>query len=185
MIHTVLEYLRNRQSPKIRFFHIIVLLLAISQIFASNFIRFTNTGEISGNTLEFYGSWTHIITGITFLPIAFIFTFLVIREHGFKYFFPYLSGDFKQLKSDTSKLKKFELPDPEAGGLAAIVKGLGLGALFLALLSGLTWFLFWKYNVRWSHGIKELHGFFVGFIEAYIIGHGGMGLLHIYLSTKK
>ena len=44
-----------------------------------------------------------------------------------------------------------------AGGLAAIVMGLGLGALFLALLSGLGWFLSWNYNLQWAHDIKELH----------------------------
>lgn len=184
MIHSVLEYLRNRQPPKIRFFHIMVLLLVISQIFVSNFMGFTNTGEISGNTIKFYGTWIHIITGIILLPIALIFSFLTLKEHGFKYFFPYVFADFEQLKNDIDKLKKFEIPDPEAGGIAAIVKGLGLGALFLTILSGLTWFLCWNYNVRWASDIKEIHGAIVGLIDAYVIGHGGMGLLHIYLSTK-
>lgn len=100
MIHAILKYLRNRQSMKIRFLHIVVLLFVISQIFVSNFIDFTSAGEINKNTLNFYGTWTHIITGITLLPIAVIFALLVMREHGFKYFFPYLFGDFKQLKSD-------------------------------------------------------------------------------------
>lgn len=184
IIDTVLEYLRNRQPPKILFLHIVVLLLVISQIFVSNFIGFTDTGEIIRTTLKFYGTWTHIITGITLLPIASVFSLLVMRAHGFKYFYPYLFTDFNQLKRDIKTLKKFKLPDPEAGGVAAIVKGLGLAALFLVLLSGLSWFLSWKYNVRWSNEIKALHGFLVGLIEVYIIGHGGMGLLHIYLSTK-
>jgi hypothetical protein len=185
MMHTIFKYLRNRQSAKIRYFHIVILLLVISQIVVSNFIDFTNTGDISSDTLEFYGSWTHIITGMTLFPIAVIFLVFVTREHGLKYFFPYLFGDFSQLKSDIGNLKKFKLPDPEAGGVAAIVKGLGLGALFLAILSGLAWFLSWKYGVRWSHNIKEIHELLVGFIEAYVVGHGSMGLLHIYLSTKR
>jgi hypothetical protein len=184
MIHAILEYLRNRQSPKIRFLHIVVLLLVISQIVVSNYIDFTSAGEISKNTLNFYGTWTHIITGITLLPMAFVFALLVMREHGFKHFFPYLFGDFKQLKNDINKVIKFDLPAPKLGGLAAIVEGLGIGALFLALLSGLTWFIVWEYNVQWSHYVKELHESLVGLIEAYIIGHGSMGLLHIYLSTK-
>lgn len=185
MFHVILEYLRNRQPLEIRLLHIVVLLAVISQIFVSNFIGFTDTGEIGGNALRFYGTWTHIITGMILFPIALIFAALVIREHGFRYFFPYLFGDFRQLKSDIDKLKKFELPDPEAGGLAAIVKGLGLAALFSALLSGLTWFLSWKYNARWSNDIKDIHAFLVGFVEVYVVGHGGMGLLHIYLSARK
>jgi hypothetical protein len=116
--------------------------------------------------------------------MAFVFALLVMREHGFKHFFPYLFGDFKQLKNDINKVIKFDLPAPKLGGLAAIVEGLGIGALFLALLSGLTWFIVWEYNVQWSHYVKELHESLVGLIEAYIIGHGSMGLLHIYLSTK-
>ena len=184
VLHAVLAYLRNRQSPRIRFLHIVVLFLVISQIIISNFIGFTKTGQISGDTLTFYGTWAHIIMGLSLLPIGFVFAFLVLKEHGFQYFYPYFFSDFNQLKIDINKLKKIELPDPEAGGLAAIVKGLGLGALFLALLSGLTWFLAWRYNARWSHSIKDLHAVLVGLIEAYVVGHGGMGLLHIYLLTK-
>ena len=186
MINAILGYLRNRQSPKIRFLHIVVLILVIVQIFVSNFIGFTKTGEIIGNALQFYGTWTHIITGIVLLPTACIFVFLLTNEHGFKYFYPYLFSDFKQLEIDINKLKKFELPDAKGGGLAAIVEGLGLGTLFLALISGLTWFLLWDldFDVRWSHNIREIHAVLVGLVEAYIIGHGCMGLLHIYLSTK-
>lgn len=32
--------------------------------------------------------------------------------------------------------------------------------------------------------IKGIHKMLVGLIEVYIIGHGGMGLLHIYILTK-
>jgi cytochrome b561 len=185
MLQSVLEYLRNHQSPRIRYFHIFVLLLVLSQIVVSNFMGFTHGGEVSTNIIRFYATWLHIFTGIILLPIALIFAFLVIKEHGIKYFFPYLFGDFSQLKIDLLKMKNLELPDPEAKGLATIVQGLGLGALFLALFSGLTWFAAWKYHAPWSHGAKEVHEFLVGLIEAYIVGHGGMGLLHIYLSSRK
>ena len=184
MKNAILEYLRNRQSPKIRFLHIVVLLLVIIQIFVSNFIGFTNTGEIIGNPMKFYGTWIHIIIGLALLPIACMFILLVERDHGLNHFYPYLFSDFKQLDNDINKLKKFELPDAKAGGLAAIVEGLGLGALILALISGLAWFMSWNFNVRWSSNIRELHAGLVGLVEAYIIGHGCMGLLHIYLFTK-
>ena len=185
MIHSVLEYMRSRQTPGIRYFHVIVFLLVLSQILVSNLIGFTSTGEVSRNTLQFYGTWTHICTGITLLPITIIFAFLLLKEHGFKYFYPYIFGDFNQLKSDITNLKKIKLPDAEAGGLAAIVEGLGLGAVFLALLSGLTWFLSWKYNAPWASDIKGLHGALVGLVVAYVVGHGCMGLLHVYLFSKK
>ncbi len=185
IINAVLEYFRSRQSPKIRFLHVVILLLVISQIIVSNFMDFTAGGEISEKTVEYYGTWIHIITGLTLLPIALVFVAIEIRERGFRYFFPYLSGEFEQLKSDISRLKKFDIPEPEAGGLAAIVMGLGLGALFLALLSGLGWFLSWNYNLQWAHDIKELHEALVGLVEAYVIGHGSMGLLHIFYVTRR
>ena len=185
MIHSLFEYLRNRQTPKIRVLHIIILLLVISQILVSNFMGFTHTGEIKTNPLNFFGTWTHICTGLFLLPTALTFTFFLIKEHGLKYFFPYLFGNLNQVKDDISKLLKFKLPAPEAGGLATIVEGLGLGALFLALLSGLTWFISWRLNVSWSSDVMKLHKFIVGLIEAYVVGHGVMGLLHVYLFSRE
>jgi len=184
ILREVWEYLRMRQSTKIRFLHLVVLLAVISQIIASNFIEFTKNGEIVGKPIDFYGTWIHILTGMVLLPVAIVFTFLLLKEHGFKYFFPYLFGTFEQVKNDIDTLKRLELPEPDDGGLATIVQGLGLGALFLALLSGLAWFIAWKYNIPWSHSIKELHESLVGLIEFYIIGHGGMGLMHIYLTLR-
>ena len=184
MIHAVWDYMRDRQPPRIRFLHIVILLAVISQIIVSNCMEITSGGQISPKLIYFYGTWTHILTGILLLPVAVIFTMILLKEHSIRCFFPYLFGEFEQLKSDFQKLKRFELPEPKAGGLAAIVQGLGLGALFLALLSGLAWFLSWYYIVGWSHSIKELHETLVGLMEAYIIGHGGMGLVHIYFSTS-
>ena len=185
MIHSLFEYLRNRQTPKIRVLHIVVLLMVISQIVVSNFMGFTDTGEIKTNAINFYGTLTHICTGLTLLPIALIFAFLLIKEHGFRYFFPYIFGELNQVKNDIKKLMNFKLPDPEAGGLATIVEGLGLGALFLTLLSGLTWFISWRCNAPWSPDIMNLHKLIVGLIEAYVIGHGAMGLLHIYFFSRE
>lgn len=185
LLHAAWKYLQERQSPKIRFLHIVVLLCVISQIIVSNFMKITHTGDIGGSPIEFYGTWTHILTGLLLLPIALVFTWLLLKEHGIKYFFPYLFGDFEHLRHDIKKLIKFLLPEPEAGGIATIVQGLGVGALFLALLSGLTWFITWKYDIGWSHNIKEVHESLVGLIEAYVIGHGAMGLVHMYFTAKQ
>lgn len=183
-MHAAFEYLRKRQPPKIRFLHIVVLLTVISQITVSNFMGFARTGEISRYALKFYATWTHITTGLTLLPIASVFVLFLMQEHGFRNFFPYFFGDYSQLTNDINKLRKGGLPDPEPGGLAAIVEGLGLCALFSVLLSGLTWFLAWKYDASWSHYIKQLHKYLTTLIEIYIVGHGGMGLVHIYLAAK-
>ena len=177
-------YLKERQTPLVRFLHITIIILVLSQIIVSNFMEFTDSGQISTKVIEFYGTWLHIITGLLIIPVAIIFLIVGLRTHGLKYYFPYLSGEFTQLNNDIRQLSKFRLPEPGDFGIAAIVQGLGFGALFLVLLSGLIWFITWNANLSWSHNVKEVHEFFTGLIEAYIIGHGSMGILHIFLSSK-
>jgi len=184
IIRITLEYLRERQPPVVRFFHITILCLVLSQIIVSNFMGFTGNGEISKKTVEYFGTWIHIGTGLSLLPITFIFIYIELKRHGITYFFPYFYGNFSQLKEDIQQLKQFKLPDPSAYGIAAIVQGLGLGALTLVVLSGLTWFLSWIYMAPWSDSIKEFHELLTGLIEAYIVGHGGMGMLHLFFKVK-
>ena len=180
-LHAVFAYLRNRQSPKILILHLCILVGVLSQITVSNFIHFSHSGAISGEALYFYGTWIHILTGLILLPLALIFTLTTLWEHGWRYFYPYLVGDHRQASSDIVCLRRRELPPPEAGGLAAIVKGLGLIALLAVLLSGLSWFVAWKLHFQWSHSLRDLHALLASLIEVYVVGHGGMGLLHIYL----
>ena len=184
IIRITFEYLRERQPPVVRFFHITILCLVLSQIIVSNFMGFTGNGEISKKTVEYFGTWIHIGTGLSLLPITFIFIYIELKRHGITYFFPYFYGNFSQLKEDIQQLKQFKLPDPSAYGIAAIVQGLGLGALTLVVLSGLTWFLSWIYMAPWSDSIKEFHELLTGLIEAYIVGHGGMGMLHLFFKVK-
>ena len=145
---------------------------------------FTYNDEVSKKTIEYYGTWIHIGTGLSLLPIAFVFIYIELKRHGIKYFFPYFYGNFSGIKEDLRQLKQFELPEASAYGIAAIVQGLGLGALTLVLLSGLTWFFSWIFMAPWADNIKELHESLTGLIEAYICGHGGMGLLHLSLQLK-
>jgi len=178
------SYLSERQTPAVRVIHLVVLLLVISQILVSNFMGFDDNGEISRKGIEFYATWVHIITGLFIVPIALIFVIVELRSHGFGFFFPYLSGDVAQIKADLGQLRQFKLPEPEDKGLAAVVQGLGLGALILVLLTGMGWFISWRYHAPWAGEVKEVHEFLTGLIEAYVIGHGVMGLLHIYMTGK-
>jgi len=184
IIHMIYGYLRERQPPAVRFLHITILCLVLSQIIVSNFMGFTDNGEISKKTVEYYGTWIHIATGLSLLPLTFVFVYIELKRHGIKYFFPYFYGDFSQLKKDIKQLKQFKLPEPSAYGIAAIVQGLGLGALTLVILSGFTWFLSWIYMAPWADSIKEFHELLTGLIEAYVLGHGGMGMLHLFFHLK-
>ena len=184
IIQIALEYLGERQPPVVRNLHITILCLVLSQIIVSNFMGFTDNGEISKKTVEYCATWIHIGTGLSLLPITFIFIYIEIKRHGIMYFFPYVYGNFSQLKKDIQQLKQFKLPEPSAYGMAAIVQGLGLGALTLVILSGSTWFISWIYMAPWADSIKELHELLTGLIEAYVLGHGGMGLLHLFFQLK-
>jgi cytochrome b561 len=184
LVRTFMQYLRERQPPLIRHLHLTILVLVISQIIVSNFMGFTDSGAISKHAVEFYGTWLHLSTGLFIIPVALGFLTVALRQRGFKYYFPYLTGEFSQLTADIRQLMKLELPEASAYGLAATVQGLGFGALLLVLISGLTWFLAWNYDLAWSDDAKEAHEFLTGVIQAYLIGHGGMGLFHIYLYPK-
>ncbi len=180
VIHVVSDYLREQQPPAVRFLHIAILFLVLSQIIVSNFMGFANNGEVSRKAAEYYGTWIHIGTGLSLLPITFIFIFIEMKNHGFKHFFPYFYGNFAQLKKDLLQLKRFQLPDASPYGMAAIVQGLGLGALTLVVLSGFSWFISWRFMAPWAESVKEIHETLTGLIEAYVVGHGGMGILHLF-----
>jgi cytochrome b561 len=184
IIDITMKYMRERQPPVVRYLHFTILCLVLSQIIISNFMGFADHNEVSKNIVRFYGTWIHIGTGLFLVPIAFVFICIELKRHGFKYFFPYVYGDFSQLRNDVQQLLRFRLPEPGAYGIAAAVQGLGLGALSLVLLSGFTWFLSWVFMAPWSDSIRELHELLTGLIEAYVVGHGGMGLLHLFLESR-
>ena len=185
LIETLLQYLRERQTPVVRFLHMTVLLMVLSQLVSSNFIGFSDDGAISKKFIEYYGTWVHIITGAVLLAIVLIFVFTVFRTHGIRYFFPYIFNDFKQLKEDVVLMKQLKLPEANPSGIAAVVQGLGLSALLLVLISGLTWFILWNYGVTWSEVLKEAHELLTGLVITYVVGHGAMGILHVYFIQPK
>ena len=185
MLKFINQYFSKKFSPAIRYLHFSIAILIIVQIVISNFLQINDTGVINPQFVTFYSTWGHFIIGLLLLLLALIFVTTEISKHGFSYFYPYLSGDILQLKNDVITLKTLKIPEAEPKGLAAIIKGLGLGALLLIVVSGAAWFLLWLYDVSLANDAKELHQLLTGLIEAYVIGHGGMGLIHLYIEYKK
>jgi len=182
---TIQAYIGKRQTPLISLFHIVVLLLVLTQIILSNFVDFNDNGAISSNVIKFYGTWSHIVTGLLLAPLAVIFILIEFKKYGLKHFYPYLSGDNQQLKADFAQLKQRKLPEPESKGIAAIVQGLGLAALVLVLLSGTIWFYAWTTGASWAEDMQEIHGLLTGLVITYFFAHGLMGLWHIFYSAYK
>jgi hypothetical protein len=42
----------------------------------------------------------------------------------------------------------------------------------------------WNFICLDSGSIKEFHELLTGLIEAYVVGHGGMGILHLFFNVK-
>ena len=164
--------------------HYTVLLLVIFQILGSEFLD-VHDGVISSKVIEFLGTWLHIIVGLLLFVVALIFIIVELSKHGFSYFFPYLFKDTSQLKSDINQIKKMKIPELAPKGLAAIVQGLGLGALFIVVASGTLWFVVWIDNPLGAHALKEIHETLTILIEAFVVGHGSMGLLHLFMVYRK
>jgi len=181
IVKLVWSYLAQTQPVVIRALHLIVIAMVASQFITSDLVAIRHAGE-GGRALAFgVGTWAHILPGLTLAAIMAIFVIVELFHRGLKYFFPYLWGDLAQLKADVQTLAARKLPEAAPGGLPAIVQGLGLGLLSLTLLSGLTWFLLVRDGSGWAHSAIELHEALTSLVVVYVIGHGGMGLLHMTL----
>ena len=176
-------YFSERYSLSVRILHYLIIFLVLSQIVVSNFMDIGDDGVIGETVIEFYAAWLHIITGLMLVLIAAVFIMVELRKHGLLYFFPYLTADFSQLKLDINQLKKMQLPAPEPKGLAAIVQGLGMCAILSVVLSGFGWFVLWLLNSSLAVNVQEIHALLTGLVEAYIIAHGSIGLIHIYITS--
>lgn len=170
LIRFAWKYLCDRQPLSVRSLHLVILCLVLSQIVVSNFMGFGPHGQVNQRPLIHLGTWTHIVTGIALFPIVFGLILIELDRHGLKYFFPYLHGGFSRIKADLRLLMRIDLPDPAPYGLAVVVQGLGMCALRIVILSGLTWFLSRRYAAPWAYGVREIHQSLTGVIEAYIMG---------------
>jgi len=185
MLKHINQYFTDRFTPLIRNLHYLVLFFVLFQIVISNFIEVTNEGLVSHDLIEYYATWAHIGIGLLLLLLIGTLIIVELSKHGFSYFYPYLSGDIAQLKLDISQLKLFKIPDPAPKGIASIIQGLGLVASLLVVLSGTAWFILWLLDSLFANDAKEIHELLTGLIEAYVIAHGSMGLLHLFITYRK
>ena len=175
------QYLGEHHTSKIRAVHILVLALVITQIVISNFMHVPKEANIPMHEGNAFFSWMHIGFGLLLLCLTATLATLCFSSRGLKYYYPYLWGNFTQLREDLHSLRNRQLPGAQAYGLAACVQGLGLGAMVLVVLSGATWLLLWFNGQSLAPDMRSLHQALTGLVEVYICGHGGMGLLHFWL----
>lgn len=174
------------QTPFLRLLHAVIVVLILIQFFDSMGISISTTGQFGLGELTLALSWTHIVLGLTTLILACILTGESLTNKGFKHFFPYLWGDVAQIRADLEASLRLEVVGPRPKGLAAAVQGLGLGALLLTVLSGGAWLLFMLSDVPdWAATARSTHKAVTSLLLAYLLGHGGMALLHFTMWQRK
>lgn len=178
---TVWDYLALNQPLFLRGLHGVIALLVIGQLLNSNGMALTSTHQLTSAALPRFFTVLHFSMGLVLLVLSVVLIGYCVQRRGVRYFYPYLWGDWVQLKQDMRILFRGELPPAEPKGLATCVQGLGLGALSLVVLSGASWFVLWQLDSSFAEMVKRWHETLTGLMEVYIIAHGGMGLVHIAL----
>ncbi|HBV3606285.1 TPA: cytochrome b/b6 domain-containing protein [Klebsiella aerogenes] len=182
------EQLRNalphRDSPFLRILHIIVAVLVLLQIINSNL---TESEALSDFTLTGMVTWFHVVSGFTLIVLGIVMLVWMLKQRGFRYYFFWLTLDFRGIAEDIKKLMSFRLPEAHAGGIAALIQGLGVLALLGVALCGGLWFALSTTLGPLSalaETVLHVHKFLTVFIETYFWAHGVMGLLHIFLTVR-
>ena len=182
------ENLRNalphRDTPFFRVLHIIVAVLILLQIISSNL---TESDALSDYTLTGFVTWFHIVSGLSLIALGVVMLVWMSTQRGFRYYFAWLTLNFRGVIEDIKMLMSFRLPEAHAGGIAALVQGLGVLALLGVALCGGFWFALNTIpgaSPVLTETILHLHKFLTVFIETYFWAHGAMGLLHIFLTVR-
>ncbi len=182
------EQLRNalphKDTPFFRVLHIIVAFLILLQIINSNL---TESSSLGDPTIVGIVTWIHVISGFALIVLGFVMLVWMLVTRGFRYYYSWLTLDFRGITEDIKTLFSLRLPEAHAGGIAALIQGLGVLALLGVALCGGLWFVL-NANLGASsvlvRDVLHFHKFLTVFIETYFFAHGAMGLLHIFLTVR-
>ncbi|MGK8678222.1 cytochrome b/b6 domain-containing protein [Serratia marcescens] len=182
------EQLRNalphKDTPFFRVLHIIVAFLILLQIINSNL---TESSSLGDPTIVGIVTWIHVISGFALIVLGFVMLVWMLVTRGFRYYYSWLTLDFRGITEDIKTLFSLRLPEAHAGGIAALIQGLGVLALLGVALCGGLWFVL-NANLGSSsvlvRDVLHFHKFLTVFIETYFFAHGAMGLLHIFLTVR-
>lgn len=181
----LLSHLPHNDAPFFRGLHIAIAVLILSQIINSNLTEREAMGE---NNIEAFITWFHIISGFTLIFLGIVLLCWMLTQRGVRWYFAWLTIDFKGIKQDLLLLKKRRLPEATQGGIAATIQGLGVVSLLLVAFSGGLWFLTQRMTgvtAEMARIFMHWHKFLTTFVELYFYSHGAMGILHIYLARNK
>jgi hypothetical protein len=129
--------------------HLLLALLSAWLILSSPWVHMFRRIPRNAGLLDY----AHIGVGLVALALAVTFTISCTRRGRWRRYFPWLSGDLAQARSDLSGLFRGQVPTAEGGGLFAIIEGALLLALLATALTGAAWLLVEgsAEAVRWRH----------------------------------
>ncbi len=165
-------------------FYIMLALLIIFQIINSNLVHVSATGMVKDGEIGTLGLWVHIVLGILAKILTLLLYVLVFKKRGVKSFYPYLFGDFSQLKADFDQLRKGIWPESTPKGTANVVQGLGLLALIGTELTAIIWLILWRNHWVFANDYRELYKFCTGFVEVYVLVHGSLAIFRFLYEWK-
>ncbi len=164
------KFLGFFQTPFLRVWHALAFLLVMLQL-----IKIART--------PFVDSW-HIELGLCLVPFVLIFVGVSLQRRGWRYFFPYISGNTEQLRKDWHTVLKGGIPAPRPGGLPGVIQGLGHICFFFSTILGLIWYLLWEKHTAFSVDFLHYHRYFAYVLMIYVLGHGCMALRHFNFWKK-
>ncbi|ENF7819251.1 cytochrome b/b6 domain-containing protein, partial [Enterobacter soli] len=131
------DALPHKDTPFLRVLHIIVAVLVLLQIINSNL---TESEALSDYSLTGFVTWFHVISGLALIVLGVVMLGWMLKNRGFRYYFAWLVLDFRGIIEDLKMLFSFRLPEAHAGGIAALIQGLGVLSLLGVAVCGGTWF---------------------------------------------
>lgn len=171
----------HADSPFFRILHIIVALMILAQIINSNFIE---SEALDEQGLTAIVTWIHVISGLSLIILGCLMLVWMLTQRGARYYFSWLSFDFRGIMQDIATLRRFTLPEAHSGGIAATIQGLGVLSLLAVSLSGGMWFLLNAVQNPLADTLMHWHKNLTTLIEIYFFSHGAMGLLHLFMNTR-
>ncbi|EPE3184896.1 cytochrome b/b6 domain-containing protein [Cronobacter sakazakii] len=176
--------LPHKDTPFLRVLHIVVAVLVLLQIISSNL---TESEALSDYNPTGIVTWFHVVSGFSLIVLGAVMFVWMLTQRGFRYYYAWLTLDFRGVAEDVKMLMSLRLPEAHAGGIATLVQGLGVLALLGVAFCGGFWFVLnttTGASPALTETVLHLHKFLTVFIETYFWAHGAMGLLHIFLTIR-
>ena len=195
----------NKHQPllRLRISHTYIMLAVTLQLIIAPFMNFDANGDVSSVWYQFIATWLHILNGLGLFAVTMFFSYEVLRRKGICWMYPYLCGKFDEMGKDLKEvmrirfsvqdvraaeretkpfiiLEQMKLPRPHPSGLGSAVQGIGIVLQLLMVILGVFFLITWAENLDIAWLIIDAHKAVAAAFFIFYVGHGGMGMLHIF-----